>query len=149
MTTDWRENFVREVTARYIGPRRRGLRINGPEDAARFMRTLLRDDAREHFFALYLNGAHHVVSFSLVSLGTANSAPACPREIFSGAVLVGAVALIIGHSHPSGDLTPSREDIAVTKKLGEASQVLGIPLLDHVVFSRCDYVSLKERGLVE
>ena len=149
MTTDWRENFVREVTARYIGPRRRGLRINGPEDAARFMRTLLRDDAREHFFALYLNGAHHVVSFSLVSLGTANSAPACPREIFSGAVLVGAVALIIGHSHPSGDLTPSKEDIMVTKKLREASQVLGIPLLDHVVFSRCDYVSLKERGFVE
>jgi DNA repair protein RadC len=65
------ENYVREVTARYIGPRRKGLTISGPGDAACFMRGLLRDEVREHFLALYLNGAHHVLSFSLVSLGGA------------------------------------------------------------------------------
>ena len=63
---EYPENYVREVTARYIGPRRKALTISGPADAASFMRSLLRDEAREHFFALYLDGAHHGISFSLV-----------------------------------------------------------------------------------
>ena len=89
---DYAENYVREVTARYIGPRRKSLTISGPGDAASFMRGLLRDEVREHFLALYLNGAHQVVSFSLVSLGDATSAPVHAREVFQGALLVGACA---------------------------------------------------------
>ena len=84
------KDYVREVTARYIGPRRKSLTISGPGVAACFMRALLRDEAREHFLALYLNGAHQVVSFSLVSLGDATSAPVHAREVFQGALLVGA-----------------------------------------------------------
>ena len=87
---DYAEKYVREVTARYIGPRRKGLTISGPGDAASFMRGLLRDEVKEHFLALYLNGAHQVVSFSLVSLGDATSAPVHAREVFQGALLVGA-----------------------------------------------------------
>lgn len=140
--------FVREVTARYIGPRRKGVKISGPADAACFMRGLLRDEAREHFLALYLNGAHHIVSFSLVSLGCATSAPVGIREVFQGGLLVGACALVIGHNHPSADLQPSPEDVAVTRRIKEAGELLRVPLLDHVLFSDTDYVSFHERGIL-
>ena len=141
-------NYVREVTARYIGPRRKGLTISGPGAAARFMRGLLRDEAREHFLALYLDGGHQVVSFSLVSLGDATSAPVHAREVFQGALLVGACALIVGHNHPSGDVQPSTEDKDVTRKLKQAGELLRVPLLDHVLFSETDYVSFHERGIL-
>ena len=140
--------FVREVTARYIGPRRKGVTIAGPGDAACFMRGLLRDEAREHFLALYLNGAHVIVSFSLVSLGTATSAPVSPREVFQGAILVGACDLVVGHNHPSGELQPSSEDMAVTRQLEKAGELLRIPLLDHVLFSDTNYVSFHEQGIM-
>ena len=141
-------NYVREVTARYIGPRRKGLTISSAADAASFMRGLLRDEAREHFLALYLNGAHHVLSFSLVSLGCATSAPVHTREVFQGALLVGACALLIGHNHISGDLKPSPEDEEVTRRLKLAGELLRVPLLDHVLFSATDYVSFHERGIL-
>jgi DNA repair protein RadC len=147
-TAEFSANYVREVTARYIGPRRKGLTISGPADAASFMRGLLRDEAREHFLALYLNGAHQVISFSLVSLGCANSAPVSAREVFQGAFLVGACAIIVGHNHPSSELKPSVEDIAVTRRLKEAGELLGVPVLDHVIFSDTDHVSLHEKGLM-
>ena len=142
------ESYVREVTARYIGPRRKSLAISGPGDAACFMRGLLRDEVREHILALYLNGAHHVVSFSLVSLGTATSAPVSAGVIFQGALLVGACAVIVGHNHTSGDLEPSPEDKDVTKRLKEAGELLRVPLLDHVLFSETEYVSFHERGIL-
>src|SRR3990172_177021 len=113
--------YVREVTARYIGPRRRSCVITSSEIAANFMRRLLRDHAREHFLALYLDGAHRVVSYSLVSLGTANSTSVHPREVFQGALLAGACAIIVGHNHPSGDTRESPEDIILTKRLKEAA----------------------------
>ena len=147
MTKSTNQEFVREVTARYIGPRRKSIQISSPKDAADFMRQLLRDDAREHFLALYLNGAHKVISFSLVSLGSANAAPVHAREVFQPALIVGAVALVIGHNHPSEELALSAEDKQVTEKLRDAGKLLGIPVLDHVVFSNKDYVSFREKGL--
>ena len=145
---EYAENYVREVTARYIGPRRKGITISGPGAAASFMRGLLRDEAREHFLALYLNGGHHVVSFSLVSLGSATAAPVHAREVFQGALLVGACALIVGHNHPSGDVEPSPEDKEVTRRLKQAGELLRVPLLDHVLFSDSDYLSFHERGIL-
>jgi DNA repair protein RadC len=143
------QDYVREVTARYIGPRRKSPTLHSPDNAVNFMRDLLRDDAREHFLALYLNGAHQVISCSLVSLGCATSAIVHPREVFQGAILVGACALIVGHNHPSSELNPSQEDLATTKKLRDAGTLLSIPLLDHLLFSRTGYVSFKDRGILE
>ena len=145
---EFAEDYVREVTARYIGPRRKGLTISGPGDAACFMRGLLRDEAREHFLALYLNSAHYIVSFSLVSVGSTTSAPVSAGVIFQGALLVGACAIIVGHNHPSGELQPSTEDVTVTRRLKQAGELLGMPLLDHVLFSDTDYVSFHERGIL-
>src|SRR5512135_3739037 len=145
--SEFAASYVREVTARYIGPRRKGLTISSPADAASFMRGLLRDEAREHFLALYLNPAHHVLSFTLISLGSSTSAPVSPRIVFQNALLVGASAFLVGHNHTSGNLEPSRDDIGVTKSLKEAGSLLTIPLLDHVLFSATDYVSFHDRGL--
>lgn len=139
-------DYVREVTARYIGPRRRSVKVTSPEVAANFMRRLLRDYAREHVFALYLDASHAVVSYSLLSLGTANAASIHSREVFQGAILAGACAIILGHNHPSDDLTESREDIAATKNVFDAGTLIGIPLLDHIIFSVDAYSSLKEKG---
>jgi len=75
--------------------------------------------------------------------------PRAPREIFQCAILVGACALIIGHNHPSGDLNASQDDVAITKKIKEAGALLGIPLLDHIIFSRTEFKSLKMVGLLE
>ena len=141
-------DYVREVTAKHIGPRRKPVKIGGPEAAASFIRSLLRDEAREHFIALYLNGAHQVVSYSLVSIGSATSAPVHPREVFQGALLVGACALIVGHNHPSGELIPSSADIAITKRLAEAGNLLGIKLLDHIIVSGREHMSLQATGQI-
>ncbi len=141
-------NYIREVTPRYIGPRRKGLTISGPDAAARFMRGLLRDEAREHFLALYLNGAHHIVSFSLVSLGGATWAPVSAAMVFQNALLVGASAVVAGHNHPSGELQPSAADVDVARRLKEAGELLRVPLLDHVLFSGTDHVSFHESGIL-
>ena len=141
-------DYIREATVRYVGPRRKGMTIRTPEDVARFMRSLLKDNAREHFMALFLNGANQVVSYSLVSLGSANYSLAHPREIFQPAILAGACTIVVGHNHPSAELTPSQEDIAVTKRLRDAGNILGIPVLDHVLFTHTDFVSFKDRGLL-
>jgi len=140
---------VREVTAKYIGPRRKGGAIRESETAAKFMRGLLRDQAREHFMALYLNGAHQIVSFSIVFIGTANASLVHPREVFQGAILCGACAIILGHNHPSGQLSPSSEDIAVTERLKKAADLLGIKLLDHVIVVKDDHLSFNEKGLLQ
>lgn len=138
--------YVREVTARYIGPRRKSLVIAHTGVAADFMRRLLKEHAREHFIALFLCGSHRMISYSIVSIGTANTAPAHPREVFQGALLVGACAIIVGHNHPSGDLQESREDLLVTERLRAAAAYIGINVLDHIIFTSDSYVSLKEKG---
>lgn len=140
------KEYVREVTAKYIGPRRKAIKIGGPEDAAKFISSVMKDQAREHFVALYLDGAHNIASYSIVSTGSANSAPVHPREVFQGAVLVGACALIVGHNHPSGELKPSDEDRAVTNRLVEAGKLLGMSLLDHLIVSEAGYFSFQEMG---
>lgn len=140
--------YVREVTARYVGPRRKSPTIKEAAGAAQFISSILKDEAREHFVALYLNGAHTIVSYSIVSTGTANSTQAHPREIFQGAVLVGACALLVGHNHPSGQLFPSEEDKTITRRIKEASQLLGIPLLDHVIVGGEGFYSFGEHGIL-
>ena len=92
--------------------------------------------------ALYLNGAHQVVSYSTISIGTANASIVHPREVFQRAILAGAISLVVAHNHPSGNLTPSAEDYNVTKRLKEAGEVIGIQLLDHLIISDVANVSI-------
>ncbi len=137
MTSTEGVHMIREVAIRYVGARRRvAEKIASPAEAARYFRRRIHDDAREHFVALYLDGRHRAIADAIVSIGTATASLVHPREVFQPAIAVGACALLIGHNHPSGDPTPSPEDLEVTRRLAQAGRILGIVLLDHVVWAR-------------
>ena len=128
--------FIREVRVQYAGAHLRfKTPIHQPENAVRFALKVVRDNAREHFLALYLDSRHRPIAYQVVSIGTADQSLVHPREVFQSGVLVGAVAVVIAHNHPSGDPTPSSEDREVTKRLADAGKLLGIVVLDHVVFT--------------
>jgi len=139
-------HFIREVAVRYIGRSARiASAIRRPPEVVEFMRRVVRDDAREHFVALYLDGRHRPIAHQVVSVGTASASLVHPREVFQPAILVGACAAIVGHNHPSGDCAPSQDDREVTRRLAQAGALLGVPLLDSVVWTRTgDYASVRE-----
>lgn len=141
-----KSDFIREIAPHYSGPRRKVERIREAKDAVRFLQGTLKDNAREHVIALYLDGTNKPISYSVISIGTANSSSIHPREVFQMAVLSGACALILAHNHPSGDLTPSRADKEVTKRIHESGTLLGISLLDHVIFTDSSHYSFQEHG---
>ena len=145
-TTTTTTTFVREVTAHYSAPRKALARITDPAAAAAFCRRLLCDNAREHFLALFLDSRSCVVAYQVISIGSADQSLVHPREVFQPAILAGSTALIVAHNHPSGDVAPSKEDAQVTRRLKEAGQLLGITLLDHVVFSGRSYHSFAQAG---
>ena len=103
---------------------------------------------KEHFLVLTLNGAHQVIRLRIVSIGIMNRCIVHPREVFLPAIQDGSVAVIIAHNHPSGQLEPSEEDKAITKRLVDAGQILGIPVLDHLILSRKGFFSFLEGGLL-
>jgi DNA repair protein RadC len=138
--------FIREVTAKYSGARRASFKVGKPSDASDFVLRVVKDNSREHFIALFLDGAHRVIGYSIVSTGTANSTLVHSREVFQHAILAGAVAVIVAHNHPSGQLEASQEDHKVTKMLVGAGRILGIPVLDHIVVTDAGFVSFSERG---
>ena len=95
--------------------------------------------------ALYLDGRHRPIAHQVVSIGTASASLVHPREVFQPAILVGACAVIVAHNHPSGDPTPSAEDREITRRLAQAGALLGVSLLDSVVFTRTGaFVALRE-----
>ena len=123
-------------------------KINSAEDVASLLMVRFKDAETEQFKCLLLNTKHEVLKTVDVSQGGLDGTAALPRDVFRQAVREGANAVIVCHNHPSGDPEPSRDDIALTKRLSEAAALLGIALLDHVVFGDGRYVSLKDRNLM-
>lgn len=103
---------------------------------------------REQFLALILDGRNRLLGFNLVAIGTLTSALVHPREVFKAAILANAAAIILVHNHPSGDPEPSAEDRALTSRLKEAGEILGIRILDHIVIGDGRFCSLSEEGLL-
>lgn len=106
------------------------------------------DRKQEHFLCISLNGAHEVISARQITSGLVNKTVVHPREIFADPITDRACAIVVAHNHPSGNIEPSKEDIDITKRLRDAGEVLGIPLLDHLVFSQNAYYSFVEHGLI-
>jgi DNA repair protein RadC len=104
------------------------------------------NEEQEHFFVVMLDGAHRIKHVKVVSIGLVNRTLVHPREIFAPAIEIRATAIIIAHNHPSGNLEPSADDLEVTHRIKKAGQLLGIELLDHLIFSSTDYRSLAETG---
>lgn len=123
-------------------------KINSPEDAAKLLEEFLADADREHFVAIYLNIKNEPTAIHTVSIGTLNSAQVHAREVFKGAMLANAAAIIIGHNHPSGDPTPSKEDTKITDALVDIGRIIGIEIIDHIIIGHGRFVSLKAKGMI-
>jgi len=123
-------------------------RVESPFAAAEILRAYLNGADREHCVALLLDNRHQVIGIHTVSIGTLNASLVHPREVFKAAIVVGSAAIILGHNHPSGDPTPSTEDLALTSRMKQAGELLGIPVLDHVVIGEEQrFTSLTQNGL--
>ncbi len=132
-----------EFSRRRIRPR--GIKIAHPPDVYPLIRHMA-DRRQEHFMCISLNGAHEVIAIRTVSMGLVNRALVHPREVFADPITDRAASVIVAHNHPSGNLIPSRDDLAVTRQLKAAGQTLGISVLDHVIFNSETYYSFLEKG---
>lgn len=123
-------------------------KIRSSEDVSRLLMHKFKEYETEYFVTLLMNTKNEVLKIHEVSHGGIDGTEAMPRDVLRKAVRESAAAIIVAHNHPSGDPEPSRADIALTKRLADAAQIVGIALLDHVVFGDGRHVSLKERGLM-
>lgn len=126
--------------------------IKSPEDVQEAVRELAMEEMRhydrEHFRVLYLDRKGGLITMQDISIGGLHSSIVHPREVFKTAVKKSAASMILVHNHPSGDPTPSQEDIEITRRLMEAGKIMGIEILDHVIIGEVNYCSLKARGLI-
>ena len=122
--------------------------VRTPDDVAALLLPRFRYESRESFVAVLLSTKNHVLKTPVISVGSLNASIVHPRELFREAINASAAAVIVAHNHPSGDPTPSPEDVSLTRKLVEAGKILDIPVLDHVVLGDGKYVSFKEKGIL-
>ncbi len=122
--------------------------IRSPEDVSNYVMEDMRFLQQEHFDCLYLNTKNQVLHRKTIFIGSLNASICHPREIFKEALRRSAASVICLHNHPSGDPSPSREDIEMTKRLAESGKMIGIELLDHIIIGDRKFVSLKEQGYV-
>lgn len=135
---------VREEITNYL---KHGVRYTAPLQVFETFSFLMKE-TKEMFLTLHLDGKNRIKCLDVVSIGSLNQCTVHPREIFKTACLSNAAAILCIHQHPSGDPTPSAEDIAVTKKIKEAGEIMGIRVLDHIIIGDGEYISLTERGLL-
>lgn len=121
-------------------------RFTSPEQVAAMFHHL-KDEAKEHFVVLHLDGKNRIMCFDRVSTGSLNQSIVHPREVYKSACLSSAAAILLLHNHPTGDTTPSQEDIAITRELREAGELLGIKVLDHIIIGD-GFTSFVQRGLL-
>lgn len=136
--------LIRESGPHYLAP------IKGPNDVAKLMKDHLDMENldREYFCVIYLNIKNFVLAINTVSIGGLTNSLVHPREVFKPAFLTSASAIILVHNHPSGDPTPSKQDVDVTWRQIEAGKLLGIEVLDHIIIGRNRHFSLKEKHLI-
>ncbi len=121
--------------------------IASPTEAVGLMAEI-KDQRKECFLCLYLNARNQVSHREVVSIGSLSASIVHPREVFQVAVYHSAASIILAHNHPSGDVTPSQDDIELTRRLVSAGEIMGIEVLDHIIISTSDFLSMKERGLM-
>lgn len=127
--------------------------LRTPAEVGRFAVDLFRDrdDDKEHFVAVFLNARFRYLLHTEVSVGTQTSSLVHPREIFGPALREGAYGVIVLHNHPSGDPVPSEEDRAITKRLADAGDILGVPILDHIIIGNGTgaWTSFQDMGILK
>lgn len=140
--------LIREKSIRYDAPEPQ--RLTQPQEVARLFRSFVGLPDRELFVALLLDGKNRITSIHQISQGSLNQSIVHPREVFKAAILANAAAIILCHNHPTGDPSPSKEDIDITRRLKDAGEILGIKILDHVIIDvESDaYLSFVASGLI-
>lgn len=137
-----------ELGRRLFSPEEEGAPVvTGPESAYALVRDL-GGKKREHFVAIYLNARNALISREIISIGSLNASLVHPREVFFPAVREVAANIILAHNHPSGDVTPSKEDVDLTRRLVKAGELMGVEVLDHIVVGGRRFTSLKSKGLM-
>ena len=121
--------------------------ISCPADTLPFLMDI-RDKAKEYFLCLYLNARNQIIHKEVISIGSLSASIVHPRECFVPAIEHLAASVILAHNHPSMDVSPSKEDIELTRRLVKAGEIIGIEVLDHIIISHSNLLSLKEKGLM-
>lgn len=134
-----------EFARRRIRPE--GLKISFPADVLPLIQNYA-DRKQEHFICVSINGANEVIKSRVISVGLVNKTHVHPREVFADPITDRASAIIVAHNHPVGELTPSAEDKEITEQLKSAGDILGIRLLDHIIFNHKGYFSFLESGVL-
>ena len=144
---------LRELTVRYSvrkdgdgQPIVVGRDLSTPRDTAASLMTMLQDEPSEVFAILCITTKHRVIAYHEVSRGTLDATLVHPREVFKVALLANAAAIILTHNHPSGDPSPSPDDVQLTRRLVDAGALLGVQVLDHIIVGDNRYYSFKEAG---
>ena len=123
--------------------------ISNPEDGAKIIKAYIGNSDRENFVVACLDIRGNITALNTVSIGTINETSVHPREVFKVAILANSISIVIAHNHPSGDTSPSREDVEFTKRIVNAGKIIGIEVLDHIVIGDDEeYTSFKESGLM-
>jgi DNA repair protein RadC len=136
--------YISEEVTNYLQP---GQRYTAPQQVYETFRFLMQE-TKEMFLTIHLDGKNRIIAVDLVSIGSLNQSIVCPRSVFQTALLSNAAALILIHQHPSGDPSPSTEDIAITRRLKEAGEIINCKILDHIIIGNGEYLSFVERGLL-
>ena len=121
--------------------------VKTPDDVVGLVRSRLKGKKKEHFLALLLDTRGRLIKVSEISVGSLDGSIVHPREVFKEAISASAASVIFVHNHPSGDPTPSEDDIKLTKRLAEAGEIMGIDVLDHVIIGDNEHLSLKRKDL--
>lgn len=122
--------------------------LASPAEVAKLIMPRLRFLEQEHFLSIHLNTKNRVIGIETVTVGTLDSSLVHPREVFKAAIKRSSAALILAHNHPSGDPHPSKEDLNLTRRLKEVGDLMGIPVLDHLIIGDNTYISLREEGIL-
>ncbi len=135
---------VKEDITNYL---KTGQRYSSPSQVSETFQFLM-NETKEIFLTLHLDGKNRIICMDVVSIGSLNQSIVEPRSVFQTACLSNAAAIILVHQHPSGDPSPSSQDISITRRLREAGEIMGISVLDHIIVGNGEYLSFVERGLL-
>jgi DNA repair protein RadC len=135
---------IAELSKRYSSSKNPITKISSAKDVFTFFHNTLKDEKQEHFYILLLNNKNHIISQKLITKGILDSSLIHPREVFNPAIKESAARIILIHNHPSGDPSPSHDDIQTTEKLMQAGDLIDIKVLDHVIIGKDNYWSWSE-----